>query len=269
MTTDDVITANGEAIPVQTGDRLVVEVRTANSPGNYRLLYRVRLSDGSIVNAQETVVVSAPLNNTVASFVLQKGHLLYASLNSGGSNIPEGDTSGTIKLFKANIALDPFFVQLASGYITATYAITFPLFPVSQLHPFWGALNHDEPTDPAAGANFSESNTPDFTYDLRAFAFDLVTSAAVANRTVTLIIEANGRNIQRSVANLVQAASLTRRYFLWLGDTPPIGGANGIYIPWRGTKVRSGDDFNVVIENIQGADQLTNFTRDKVFQTNF
>jgi hypothetical protein len=73
-------------------------------------------------------------------------------------------------------------------------------------------------TDQAAGSEISETITA-LTKGLYAVRFRLVTSATVATRTVSLVIDDGTNILWQKVAGATQAASLTRDYVFTRGVT--------------------------------------------------
>lgn len=94
---------------------------------------------------------------------------------------------------------------------------------------------------------------------VRTLRFQLVTSAVVANRTVTLSLTDTTREYYRSTAAAVQAASLTRIYTAFAGSAG--GAAPGpvvtVDFPSDGLWIPRGHALNTITDLMDGGDTFS------------
>lgn len=104
---------------------------------------------------------------------------------------------------------------LISGYPSVMDTLGYPWGTLSSSLDGRAALFVQTPANPAAGAQFSISVPPANNWILRSMRFQLITSAAVANRSVVLRIDDGNNNVFADIpAGPVQAASLNITYTL-------------------------------------------------------
>lgn len=113
--------------------------------------------------------------------------------------------------------------------------------------------------DPAAGANYSVSNTGLGPWRILSLAFQLVTSAVVANRALSLEVDDGTDTFLRLPAGAVQAASLTVRYGAADGLTgaTAVGSVTTVALPNGGAFLEQGWRLRTVIDNLDASDQLS------------
>ena len=125
-----------------------------------------------------------------------------------------GGAFGRGRLFvRVNLSVNGNILQqLVAGYVFTPNALTWPQVSIQNPTPFIGRVQTMGGTDPAAGAEISETVPAGEVWHLRAIRFTLVTSATAATRVVHLRI-ADGSNVYfECIANASQTASLTRQY---------------------------------------------------------
>lgn len=118
--------------------------------------------------------------------------------------------------------------------------------------------------NPTPGANFSFTNDKGELILVRSVAFQLVTSAVVATRLVTVTVSVDGLTWWLTSNTLGQAASLTRTWSGWGTQTSSVDSAGGNMFPWRdsGVLLRQGHVLASVITAIDVGDQLSNVVLD-------
>jgi hypothetical protein len=114
-------------------------------------------------------------------------------------------------------------------------------------------------TQPAAGAGFSIANDSRFASRLLTITFRFVTSAVVANRSVTVNTDdAGGNVVTRSGSGAVVQASTTAFFSFDVHK----GGAdwdsnNFLFIPLADRWLHSGEAWSIAVQNIDAGDQLS------------
>ena len=101
---------------------------------------------------------------------------------------------------------------LGSGYLSDGYQVSWPPAKHSPMGSGPGYLRSVAGTDPAAGAEISETVPTNARWRLRGLIVQFVTDATVANRYVTLTFDDGATPLQRIGANTAQAASTTQNY---------------------------------------------------------
>jgi hypothetical protein len=114
-------------------------------------------------------------------------------------------------------------------------------------------------TTPAAGAEFSFTNTRGNLLRIDSIAFQLVTSAVVANRSVSLACTDGTNAWWRSPASGVQAASLTQRYAAFPGASPGTTGTivQVVQLPDEGLHLHPGFVLSSLTGLIDAGDQYS------------
>lgn len=117
-------------------------------------------------------------------------------------------------------------------------------------------------TDPAAGASATVRNGGQFTQVLRSAAFQVVTGAAVADRSIELSLSDGSDTYWRSAAIATQAASSTVRYSAFPGAAVNLAAGRTVLVPLDayGQVIRPGHGLTVTAFNLQAADQISDIT---------
>jgi hypothetical protein len=121
-------------------------------------------------------------------------------------------------------------------------------------------------TQPGAGANFSRVNDSGGLWVIRGLAFTLTTSAAVANRVMTLLARAAEDVWFRTSAGGVQVASLTFDYSGWPGSGSPSGTTPVALLGWPhdGLWLPPGQVIESDVQAIDAADQISAVVLDVI-----
>jgi hypothetical protein len=129
--------------------------------------------------------------------------------------------------------------------------------PSSVLPPYFDTT---DPDNPAAGVNATVKVPGEAWVAVLAARCSLTTSATVANRFVSLdYIDARGITRVRNAAALVVAASTTGLAFEWnAGRTMAEWASNTpVLAPCLDMWLEPGGSFQITVDNIQAADQLS------------
>jgi hypothetical protein len=117
-----------------------------------------------------------------------------------------------------------------------------------------------DPADPAAGSDWVYLLPDNYYYDIHYLCFHLVTAVAVATRYVFISNYTAGIVFAQVGAPAAQIASLDYHYHAahYRHITAP-GSANlNLMTPWpEFTYMHGGSTLGTVVQNIQGADQIT------------
>jgi hypothetical protein len=248
------------------GDMLSVVV-TNSDPAvtSINVLARIiRAADGQLSFSQWTLAVNS--SRVVASklFPLPEGYLLSIhAIGNAGTN--RGRCFIECAIQRSNVGGFPEFVQLVSDYLSRQHD---PAWPVgSYIHSVDGRgfPRSVVGTTPGAGAEITETVPTGARWRLSSIRFRLATSAAVANRSVQLIIDDGANPVWIGGFNFVQAASLIEDYGPGIGASPVID-ASGVvattalpdmlmFAGWRwrtrSTNLQAADQYSAVQYNAE------------------
>lgn len=175
--------------------------------------YRILKPNGDILVGQEQYVfTNAPRINQAFSLSLTEGFLLSVHASIQGSSPGAHNRGGTraiIQLFRSASVLHEVLIE---GNLDAASNLTWPGGFYEPTASGQGNLRSITGTTPAAGAEISETVPLFARWGPKLFRFQLTTSATVATRGVTLLID-DGVNVLFAIeAPSTQAASLVQQY---------------------------------------------------------
>jgi hypothetical protein len=149
-------------------------------------------------------------------------------------------------------------LNLLQGYPSLTDTLSWPQAPPAKSIDGRGLANVVAVGNPAAGADYSIIVPAGVNWLVRSFRMQLVTSAAAANRFVTLRVDDGAANIFADISGgTVQAASLTFLY-TWANGLP-VSANNNVFTNGLPTEMRLPGGFRIrtVTAAIQAADQFS------------
>ncbi len=193
-------------------DRLYVRSRNSVVGTRLQVAGRLLTADGSIVPFNFEHV---PLTNRAASieaFRLAEGYLLSVVVFSTAASQRRGQTFVEIGLLRGRDVRDSVVDVLARDYIAIEEPLAFPGGPIRSSLEGPGALRSITGTDPAAGAEISETVPSDARWKLLAIRFAFVTDANAANRGVLVELTDGTNTYHHTRQHDVQTASLTTTY---------------------------------------------------------
>ncbi len=177
---------------------------------SYAVMVRFLRFDGQII-AFVREMVTANGNGTLV-MQLAEGFLLNASvrITTSGPFFSPGNFYAflNIRQVQAEILMN---IPLISDYVTPSYVATWPGGQFTQPQQGRGKIRSIVGTDPAAGAEISETVITATRWRLIAFSANLATSAVVGNRRVTLVHD-DGANIYARAfltANIVATTNVS------------------------------------------------------------
>jgi hypothetical protein len=192
---------------------------------------RLQLPDGQIVPQDFAFTPTSARALSEASFRLGEGFLLGLALRGEVAVARRGACFVQVLLMRGGVNADQPVQTLVADYLTEGQLVGWPGGRIQQSIE-GPALERDIlGTDPAAGVEISETVPTGARWRIESFRFPLVTSAAVANRRVHLVID-DGANILYDLAAAdLQTASLTRNYNATEDSFQRAAQDNEIYIP--------------------------------------
>jgi hypothetical protein len=256
MENQSLITAH--AIPITKDDRLYISF-AVGGPGNYSITIRtlIELPNGLIVPGFEQHIASGGGQTTSKQIPLTLGKLLEVNVWTPDLNVARGQIFAEIILQRGLIFTIANTYQLTCGYIETSHAINYPLTPPESDSSGRGGSIILTPTNPAPGAELNAAFNGYTRAQITAMTFTLTTSAAVAVRTVNLLVSLSGITYLNVIARTTQIASLVRSYQVWTGPNLPADFGNIIYLPLPSDIDATGLAITTTTTNIQAADQFS------------
>lgn len=144
--------------------------------------------------------------------VLGDGWLLCAHVVATAGSPRRGQCFVRVQLTLGHSSISDAFATVLQGYVVDTLGLAFPGSPVSLSTDGPGVIRTVTGTNPAAGAEFSETVPTNARWRLISLYAQLVTGAAVANREPALVIDDGATNVHASAVHTSQAASLTHQH---------------------------------------------------------
>lgn len=200
------------ALYVSRDDEL--ELRTYGSVAGMTAVVRVRmLSPGGDV-VPNTWRLASSSDGTARTLRVQtgEGFLLALTVENEGGAPMRGQHYAAVRVFHGG-PITPERVQvLVEGFVTTETLLAWPAPTSAAGSDLRRALVATLPANAPVGTEISITIGAARRARVQSLAFSLVTSAAVANRQVALIIDDGANTLWREIAADVQAASLTRNY---------------------------------------------------------
>lgn len=143
---------------------------------------------------------------------LGEGWLLDVTVNVAAGAPVTGQTWARLQIVRGLTNVGIVLGTLCSGYITAVQPATFPRGLVRSSLDGAGVIRSITGTNPAAGANISETVPTGARWRLLSVLLRFVTEATAGNRDVTLVIDDGANVIANISSGFTHAASLTYDY---------------------------------------------------------
>lgn len=221
--------------------------------------------EGRLVSPQGIVLPIAerhvPNSNYTANatqHALAEGMLTNVQLRIATGAAGTGSVFGILELIRGLGPNAQPVGTLLQGYITSNARLAWPGSPIQASTGGAGRIRAITGTDPAAGVNIVETVPAGVRWRLISIQFSLVTSAAVANRSVSILFD-DGATIFLTVSdNQVQAASLTHTYCVgaW-GQIGLMGGStHALNIP-ENFVLSAGMRFRTSVGSMDAGDNLS------------
>lgn len=217
--------------------------------------YRMLEENGSVTDHQQ--IITPTTDRLVLDTDIRPGlgYLLNCFFTTEVLTVRRGSVYARAVL--RNAKDDNTTDYLCQGYVTSQSSPQWPDGYNEASVSGQGRINTVTGTDPAAGANFSETVPTNARWHLRGLAVQLITAVAAATRRVVIVIDDGTTEIFRFDSQSTQLASLTRDYRAADYKLQPADNGTFIYIaiPFdfellQGYRIRS------VVENLQAADDF-------------
>jgi hypothetical protein len=173
---------------------------------------RMLVDGGRVVPFADPLVPTTARAASVFDKQLPRGWLLSAGVRLSAGSPIEGQTFAALSIGWGAGSQFTELELLTSGSVTAARKLGWPGGAILGPMDAAGALRSITGTNPAAGAEISETVPTGARWRLRGFTATLVSSAVAATRRVSLVVD-DGANINIAVqATDAQITALTRLY---------------------------------------------------------
>lgn len=201
--------AGGAARYVDGTETLRLTVFNSAASVAVALAGRVLVDDGRIVPFVHPLVPSTNRAASTVEFTLPCGFLLSATARITGGGPLAGQAFGVLSI---GYGRDTGFTELevlAAGAITAAQRLAYPGSAIVGPLAGPGAVRSISGTDPAAGAEISETVPTGARWRLISITAQFVTDATVANRFPSIVVDDGTSQLQRIAVPAAVAASTT------------------------------------------------------------
>lgn len=193
-------------------DNLRVTSYNALAAVRVQARWRVLPIDGPAVASADSHVANTDRTAKSSVFITPEGWLLGGEVFVSGAAPLIGQTFVVVELVRGSTGdVQPLQI-IAAGYISAKQPLLIPAASIGSSVQGAGAIRSITGTNPAAGAEISETVPTGARWLLRGFTAALVTNATVATRRVALLLDDGAATLIALQATDGQAASLTRSY---------------------------------------------------------
>jgi hypothetical protein len=168
--------------------------------------------DGRIVPLAERHVPNSNYTAAQSIFGLAEGVLTNVQLRIATGTAGRGGVFGVLEIVRGVTSNAQALGTLLQGYITTNARLAWPGSPIESSLNGPGRLRSITGTDPAAGAEISETVPTGVRWKLVSFTAILATSAVVANRAPSLILDDGATTVFQLGANGTVAASSAAGY---------------------------------------------------------
>ena len=179
--------------------------------------------------------------------------IMLSVTNAGGTYI-KGQCFASIGL----VVNGDILYELGAGFIHSAKGISYPVTNLAEPGPEGGSLQSLVGTNPAAGAEISETVPTTLFWKIRSIRFQLVTSATATGRRVHLVIDTGAGDNYDMFCEIDQNASDTQNYScIPVGATPDSQDGNDIIIPIPSDLILNpGAIIKTITTNLQAGDNF-------------
>lgn len=244
------------ALAISTSDSFVVRIWNSAASINVRVVWRILLPDGTIVPNMMSLNPDATRAANIFSINLTDGFLLSVHVYTVTSGIKRGQCFVQVALHQDNLSNLVSAQLITEGYVTTGVSLTFPGGPNGYAFEGYGNIRSITGTQPAAGAEISETVPTGAVWRLVAIRLSFTASVAVANRTPGLQMT-DGSNVLALLWSNFATAALGQHGYTFAENITTINAAfseswdNLLFARF----MLAGWKFTTTTVNIQAADQ--------------
>jgi len=166
---------------------------------------------GRLVPFSERHVPASDRTAATTLVTLGEGWLCNLQVRASAGAPLQGQTFVVVELVRGRTGAIQPLACLLEGYVTATQRLAWPGSPIRASIEGRGFLRSFTGTDPAAGAEISETVPAGARWRLVAMSMPFITDATVVNRFPTLVIDDGANAYHESSVGAAAVASTTYR----------------------------------------------------------
>lgn len=247
-------------IPVTRNDLIYVDWISPSRSLGITVTAIIQLIDGKITKYERNFLITAGNVSQINSFRLTSGVLISLNVRDTFRLIDWGQVHVTTGITRtepdASTSNQPNLLQLATGYISRSHQISFPVGSNEPILKGQGLHGIEKIDEPAQGAELTFTTPANQLNRFYGIRFTFQTSAQVASRRVNFNIRLSADTIYTTAADSAQTASRTFNYNFFSGineqplnDNVHVQSAPLIMLP-KGTTIET------LTTNIQTEDQF-------------
>lgn len=196
---------------------------------------------------------------TTFDFSFGAGYLLNVSfiVTSGAPLV--GQTYVMLQIIRGMLGAKIVLGCLLGGYITSMQHVAYPGSPILSSTEGEPYVRKITGTQPAFGANISETVPTGARWQLLTFLAGLTTDATVIGRQPILTVRSSGSLVGESIINATIPAS-TGANVTWAAGLTPQVDATGVHLQggWiTDNRMLAGDELRTTVNNLQAGDRWT------------
>ena len=214
---------------ISPNEVIVVDSWGAVSGLTLLIMGRFMLPDGSMTTISYSHVPNTDRSIKTEAFPLGEGFLYALRVDPQIAGARRGQCYVRVSISRSTFTSDAIMAHLISDYVTDTFMPSWPSGILQDSLAGAGILRSVLGTNPAAGAEISETVPTNARWALRGLAAQLVTDATAGTRTVTLTIDDGATVLLQVISGTTQAVSLTRNY-RFVPNYPSVGNTVGTFI---------------------------------------
>ena len=184
--------------------------------------------DGRIVPFAERHVPNTDRTTASSTFVLGEGFLLNVQIRASAGTPRIAQCFAILEVVRGTTGAAIPLATLLQGYVTDTSRLSWPGSPIRSSIDGPGVIRSITGTDPAAGAEVSETVPTNARWQLMGLRFVLTTDATVANRQPMILFDDGVSTFASVTGNNSQAASTATSYYGQVGTVSVGALTNGL-----------------------------------------
>lgn len=243
---------------IQLEDRLQIDQVATSGVIGMTVTARILRADGTIIALQLALSGGVPFTHIKNTFDLVEGYLLSLVITPSTQSFQRGIYFVTAQIIRGTPPNQFITQTLFADYVVGGYTLGFPGGRLAQSVDGFGSTNSLTIAAPAAGVELSFSVGSGQRLRPRSIRFSLTTSATVANREVTLVIDDGAAIFAQIPSNFTQAASLSETYCFALGTQSVKGSVTTLALsPLPDCLLSGGYRIRTLTTAIQATDQYS------------
>lgn len=199
------------AMYIQQDDQLFVQFQSTAAT-DILVTGRLLIATGEIVPFQFTFTSTGGSGSVTFRRPLAEGFLLSVAVNIPVSGFQRGQVYLKVLVQRGGIVGENLAAVLIQGYVSSTEFLTWPGGTIGDSREGRGFLRSITGTDPAAGAEISETVPANRLWYLHAITSQLVTAVGGADRRTILLLDDGTNVLARAPSGATQTAATTFNY---------------------------------------------------------